>query len=195
MPRINVLIFSLPSVEFAALGRRCPYSIAGDLPRPRAQLSAGEPDIILSEFSGDPSMSSKEGVVCPDCRASLERPGTVRCPSCDREVDVPRLRFIQDDSRVYLKYVTIWATVLAALFFATVGSRLLLVLTHRPKSDLVGTYMTLFFLFAIGLFVSAALGGGMPSPEAGRSLRMQSKLWVGVSLLLPILGLMSIAAW
>lgn len=136
-------------------------------------------------------MAGTMPVYCPRCDYDLEKALAPQCPGCGAEFQMGELRNVQLDARRFIRVLTIWSCALAALFFLVVAARLVSEAAGGTRRSLAG-----FYLFAAGTFVlstllSAFLAGGMPGLSAGPGLRLQCRLWVGVSILLPVLGLLT----
>ena len=137
-------------------------------------------------------MTGTMPVYCPRCDTDLERSLGSACPGCGAEFQMGELRATQLDARRYLRVVTLWSCGLAALFFIVVAARLIVEFSGGARASLLGFYLFAAVVFLLGVLASGFLAGGMPGPAAGPGLRLQCRLWIGVSVLLPVLGLLTV---
>jgi hypothetical protein len=137
-------------------------------------------------------MSATLPVYCPVCDYDLEKSLAHTCPGCGAEFHMSELRSAQRDARRFLRVLTWWSCSLAALFFAVVAARLIVEASGGTRTSLAGLYLFSAAVFLLGVPASGFLAGGMPGAGAGPGLRLQCRLWIGVSILLPLLGLLTV---
>ena len=139
-------------------------------------------------------MAGTMPVYCPRCDYDLEKALSPQCPGCGAEFHMSELRGVQLDARRFIRALTIWSCAWAALFFLLVATRLVVETTGGTRLSMAGFHLFAATTFLLGVLLSAFLAGGMPGPSAGPGLRLQCRLWIGVSILLPLLGLLT-AMW